>query len=109
MINDSWSGHTVENRGCALSSDALSNRLRAWRAVSNRALSRRVGSGRVSSIYPPSVLEDLEPLIAAEAECCPSLSIEIRERGEIIEVEMNFPPALESTVMALLDEDRAIH
>lgn len=109
MVNDGISGHTEEYPVCALPSDEFSNRSRAWRAVSNRALSRKVGSGWASSTFPRSVLEDLEQLIAAEAECCPSLRFDVQERGEIIQVELNFPPALGPMVMALLGEGRAIH
>lgn len=109
MVNDALSGNADRYPVCALPADEFSHRLRAWREVSNRALSRTVGTGRASSTFPRSVLEDLEPLIAAEAKCCPSLTFDVQERGEIVEMELNFPPALGPMVTVLLGEDHAVH
>ena len=92
--------------GCALDSGEMIERVKAWRAVSSRALAREVYSDRITSIYPsdPALIGQLKDLIAAEAICCSFLKFSMKEEaGETI-VELSFPeearPVVESVIAA---------
>ena len=82
---------------CRLSTDGLAERLDAWRAVAAQALARTVSPGRVSATYPndPGTVDRLTELIAAERDCCPFLRLELRERGDVLDVELAYPPGFE--------------
>jgi hypothetical protein len=87
---------------CALTPTAMTSRQSQWKALADRALSRRAGPGWISSTYPSGVLDTLEELIEAEAECCPFLSFELELRGEVLEVDLRFPLEVESMVSAVI-------
>jgi hypothetical protein len=88
---------------CALSPTAMTKRQSQWKALADQALTRRAGPGWISSTYPSGVLDTLEELIGAEAECCPFLSFEVIVRGEILDVDLRFPIEAESMVSAIID------
>lgn len=80
--------------GCTLSGDELAERVRAWREVSSRSVSRRVEGDRISSVYPsdPELVHRLRDLIDAEAECCSFLSFTVTEGPVETIVDLTFPP-----------------
>jgi hypothetical protein len=91
MGNQKKSGQEEAGPTCALSPVALNDRQSKWRRLSDQALSRTIRPGSISSRFPPQALETLQVLIAAEAECCPFLSFDVRDRGEVIDVVLQFP------------------
>lgn len=90
------------DRSCALPEAGLTDRLDAWRMVAERAVSRHAEPGRVVSTYQPDVLGRLRELIAAEAECCPFLSFDVRQRRDSVEVEVRFPPEFAPMVSVIV-------
>jgi hypothetical protein len=67
---------------CALSPEALAERLEEWAAVEREGLvsSGREPGGRVLRFRPdPALRRELERLVAAEAECCPTLGLRLDE------------------------------
>lgn len=96
----------TDPNGCSLEGSEMVERVRAWREVSTRAITREVGATTIRSEYPPDPLlaQRLRGLIAAEATCCSFLTFDLREERERIVVELEFPPtarALVESVMVL--------
>ena len=85
---------------CALSPVELGERIQQWKSLSRQSLSRTSLPGSVVSTYPrdPQILEQLRELIEAESACCPFLSFQVREGGDVIEVELQYPPEFEPLV-----------
>jgi hypothetical protein len=81
---------------CTLEGSALADRIEAWRAVVARASTRRVEDGRFVAVYPKDVqiLDRLRELIAAEAECCAFLRVDVDERPDAIVTELRLPDEL---------------
>ena len=75
---------------CSLDDAALAARTEEWRRIAARAESRRTEPGRVIATYPKddSLLEDIRRLIAAEAECCPSMKFTVDEQADQVVVEL---------------------
>ena len=86
---------------CDLPSDRLLDRVASWKVLSEQALTRTTGPGWVSSTYPRELSTTLEALIEAEAKCCPFLSFDVHERGEVLHVDVRFPPEFEPMVSAV--------
>lgn len=98
----------MENRAtdaaaCTLPDAGLAQRMESWREVAGQAVSRRASSGRVVSTYPAEMRQRVEMLIAAEAECCPFLSFEVRGDDALVEVELRYPPDFEAMVTAITE------
>jgi hypothetical protein len=94
--------HSTEaSPACALTLTALADRLGAWRALIDQAASRTAGPGWMEGTYPVEARAELEALIEAEADCCPFLSFEVRERDEFVEVRLEFPPEFVPVIAAL--------
>jgi hypothetical protein len=89
-----------EERSCSLPPADMVDRLVQWRALAGETLSRHSESGRVVSIYRRNraIAALLEELIESEAHCCPFLAFEVRERGDLIEAELRYPPEFEAIV-----------
>ena len=87
---------------CTLPEEGLTARMGLWRALAEHALSRTAEPGRILSSYPHAVSGELRTLIEAEAECCPFLSFEIRERGDILDVELRYPLEFEPMIQAVM-------
>ena len=86
---------------CALPDAGLTQRMASWREVAEHVVSRRTSPGRVVSTYPAEMRQRVETLIAAEAECCPFLSFEVRGDDALVEVELRYPPDFEAMVAAI--------
>ena len=89
---------------CSLTPERLTERLALWSSLAREALSRSSGPSTITTTYPRGVRPRLEALIAAEAECCPSLNFGVRARGDVLEVELRFPPELASLVAAATED-----
>ena len=89
---------------CTLAPASYESRVRAWRELAARALSRRVEPGRVESTYAKTA--DTAGLLAAlvegERECCSFLSFEVREGEQLITVEMRYPAEFATTLENVL-------
>lgn len=80
-------------RGCTLDREDVADRVKAWRDVAARALSRRAEPTRITTVYPsdPRLLQRLRALVAAEAGCCAFLSFTVDEGPVETVVELEFP------------------
>ena len=89
-----------EALSCSLPAAELLDRLAAWNALAQEALSRSAEPGRVVSTYPRSeaLAARLQELIDSEARCCPFLVFDVRETDEVIEAELRYPPEFEPIV-----------
>ena len=85
---------------CSLDSTEMEERLKAWRGVSSRALSREVEEGKITTVYPsdPDLIRRVKELIAAEAGCCSFLNFSLREEDRQTIVELAFPESARSLV-----------
>ena len=91
---------------CSLTAGALDARLAQWRALKADALiAEHVDGTTITARYAnrEGVAERLRALVAAEATCCPSLSFELAERGEVIELAVTAPGDA-AALVALVDE-----
>jgi hypothetical protein len=81
---------------CTLEEAELGARIEAWRQVVARATSRRIEDGRVVATYPKDarLLARLRELIAAEAECCSFLRLDLHETPDAIVTELRIPDDL---------------
>ena len=93
---------TTETLDCALSGAELIDRITEWRELASHASRRRVDKGRIVSTYPTDLLSQLRTLIAAEAECCPSMQFSVRERSNEVEVELRVSEEIAEQVAAML-------
>jgi hypothetical protein len=89
---------------CALPAEQLSDRAHAWRDIATQAIATSASTGRVATTYrrTPEVASTLRRLIAAEAKCCPSLTFEVDEHDDLIEVDLRFPVEFEPVIFAVL-------
>ena len=80
-------------RECSLDDHELVDRTEEWRRIAMRAESRRTEEGRVVATYPKddALLRDIRRLIAAEAECCPSMRFAVEELPDRVVVELAVP------------------
>ena len=85
---------------CSLSPTDLEQRMSEWGALREAQLERRTTPGRFSAWYVkrPDVAERLAQLVEAERECCPFLTIELRDEGELIAVEVAAPAGAEAAL-----------
>ncbi len=94
----------IEAGGCTLEGAEMAERIRAWQAVSSRAVSREVRDDGITSVYPadPELIGRLTDLIAAEAVCCSFLEFTIQEEGDRVVVELTFPEEARGVVERVL-------
>lgn len=94
----------MDPNGCTLDSSEMVERVNAWRDVSSKAISRKVGPTKITSEYPPEPLlvQQLKDLIAAEAVCCSFLKFDFREERDRIVVELEFPEDARAMVEGVL-------
>jgi hypothetical protein len=75
---------------CSLSADALAKRLEEWAAVGRGGLIS--ADGRVLRFRrDPELRVELERLVAAEAECCPAMSLRLDEEPEALVLTVSEP------------------
>jgi hypothetical protein len=100
MTDPTATADTAEMLSCSLPAKDMLDRLAKWKALAEQSLSRSGEPGRVVSTYPRSsaISTLLRELIEAEADCCPFLSFDVREYGEVIEAELRYPPEFEPIV-----------
>ena len=93
-----------ETLACTLSGPELAERIREWGQVAAHATSRRVEKSRIVSTYPrdDELLQQLEKLIAAEAECCPFMEFAIDLGQEEFEVELRVPDDMGEALAVML-------
>ena len=94
-VEASSSGDRV---ACSLGERDMADRLRHWQALGDDALIRkRIEDGVITATYEHSaeVLRRLQSLIEAEGRCCPFLRFELREEGDVLTLEVAFPPGAE--------------
>ncbi len=84
------SGAMAGALGCSLNDEELATRTEDWRRIAARAESRHTEKGRVIATYPKDeqLLDDIRRLIAAEADCCPSMQFIVKEQPDRIVVEL---------------------
>ena len=78
-------------RACSLGSAELADRVSEWRSLRADALSAEtVRDGVVVAVFArsPDVMRRLQALIKAEASCCPFLGFKLREKDDLITVEV---------------------
>ena len=79
---------------CSLAAGSLAERLAEWRAVEADALISATAAGdTLTARYArrAGVMERLRALVAAEAECCPSLAFALAGDGEAIRLTVTTP------------------
>lgn len=93
-----------QHLACTLSGPELVERIQEWASVASHAKSRHVEEGRVVSVYPsdPRLLERMQELIAAEAECCPFLHFDIQQEAEEMIVELRVPKDMTEALAVML-------
>ena len=70
---------------CSLSASELPRRLAEIGAIGREALRDVEPDGRLRFTADPSIRKRLEAVIAAESDCCPFLTFELREEaGELL-------------------------
>jgi hypothetical protein len=93
-----------QHLACTLTGPELVGRIQEWASVASYARSRYVEEGRVTSVYPsdPELLDRLQRLIAAEAECCPFLHFDIQQEAEEMIVELHVPKEMTEALAVML-------
>jgi hypothetical protein len=89
---------------CRLTSAELRARRTQTAELAGRALRARrpTAHGEVLEFSPePGAEAALAGVVAAEAECCPFLSLELRRTGESLELTITGPPDARPIVAAL--------
>lgn len=88
---------------CTLAPDDLTERITAWHSLTARALHRTASPGRVVATYAndADTAALLDRLVAAESECCPFLTFDVRAHGDTITVELRHPPEFAAMLGAM--------
>lgn len=91
---------TNAQAACTLQGESFDDRAAAWRQLAARAIRREAEPGRVRSVYPheAQLIERLAGLIEAERACCPFLRFTVREEGDVVHVELEYPPDFEAVL-----------
>ena len=79
---------------CSLTAGSLAERLAEWRAVKAEALISESAVGNtITARYAgrEGVIERLRALVAAEADCCPSLVFDLAEEDDAIRLAVTTP------------------
>lgn len=89
---------------CSLSGPELIERVKEWREVASRAISREVHGGRIVATYPADqqLVQQLRGLIAAEAECCSFMRFEVDEGPDQVVVELQVPEDMSEVLATML-------
>ncbi len=92
-----------ESLGCSLEGQELSDRVGEWARLMARATSRRVEKGRIVSTYPreKNLLDQLNALIAAEAECCSFMNFRVEEQPDQVVVELSVPDEMSEALNSI--------
>ncbi len=91
---------------CSLSQSELSTRLAAMAQLGAAALievRRRAVRAELVFAADAAVRERLEAIVAAEAQCCPSLTMSVTERGTAITLAVEAPEGAEVALSEIID------
>lgn len=80
---------------CTLSSAGMSERLTEMKLIGQSALISAGQDGAVASLRfraEPGLSERLKTVVAAEAECCAFLELDLTERDGALELSIHGPP-----------------
>ena len=88
---------------CTLDAPALEERLAEIRAIGREALIAAEPDGVLRFRATPAVHERLQSLLAAEAECCPFLRLELRRRGDELHLAISAPEGAEPVTAGLVE------
>lgn len=89
--------------GCSLKATALEERLKEMRAVGREAFLGAEPSGTLRFRASPAVHQQLERLVAAEAECCPFLGLVLHEQDGEIRLTVSAPEGAEPVAAGLVE------
>lgn len=88
---------------CSLDGPALGERLAEMRAVGRESLIAADPVGNLRFRASPAVRRRLERIVAAEAECCAFLSLELSERDGELQLAVAAPEGAEPVAAALVE------
>ena len=88
---------------CSLDAPALEARLAEMRAVGREALIAAEPGGVLRFRAAPDTRERLERIVAAEAECCAFLGLELEERGGELRLAVTAPEGAEPVAAGLVE------
>lgn len=86
---------------CSLDAGALEQRLADVRAVGDEALLGTAPDGTLRFRATPAIRERLEAILAAEAECCAFLTLDLREKDGELRLTLSAPEGAEPVVAEL--------
>jgi hypothetical protein len=87
---------------CSLDASALEGRLAEIQAVGQAALIAAEPPGTLRFRAAPGTRQRLEQIIAAEAECCPFLSLELTEHKEELRLTVSAPEGADAVAAELV-------
>lgn len=96
---------------CTLSSAALSERAEEMRLVGESGLASAVRDGASAVLRfsgGPELHERLKAIVAAEAECCPFLDLDLSDGKEALELSVRGPSEAEEIVRAMVEAFSAL-
>ena len=88
---------------CSLDADALAERVGEIRALGRDALIAVDPGGVLRFRATPSTRERLERIVAAEAECCPFLGLELSQERDELHLTVSAPNEAEPVAMELVE------
>ena len=88
---------------CSLDAGALQDRVAEMRAIGRDALIAADADGVLRFRATPEVRERLERVVAAEAECCPFLGLDLRERDGELRLTVAAPEGAEPVAAGLAE------
>ncbi len=86
---------------CSLDADALQQRLDEVRAVGREALLGTASDGTLRFRATPATRARLEAIVAAEAECCAFLTLDLREADGELRLTLSAPEGAEPVAAEL--------
>ena len=88
---------------CTLDAAALGERTAAMRRIGEGALlAARAASGHAELRFAPAARADVEAIVAAEAECCAFLAMDLRDVGDELVLTVDAPVGAEPVVDGLV-------
>lgn len=88
---------------CTLDAAALGERTAAMRRIGERALvSAHSDGGHAELRFAPDARPEVEAIVAAEAECCAFLTMDLRDAGDELVLTVAAPARAEAVVDGLV-------
>jgi hypothetical protein len=87
---------------CSLDASALEGRLAEIQALGRDALIAAEPPGILRFRATPATRQRLEQIVAAEAECCPFLSLDLSEHKEELRLTVSAPEGADAVAAELL-------